>query len=573
MTIAETGSASLEDLHAKATQAADSADWPEMLRCWQAIQAQRPDDPSAYWGIGSALGHLGRREEAEALLAAAMIRFPKEAPLAAVYASLASQRLDWPEALRRWQSALSRPGAADNPHWQAAHAEALLELGRLDEAETIFRRLSQADPEFVRAEVGLARVDMARRDWAPALARWDDILARFHATASPYWHLSRALALRQLDRRREAELILRELVRADPKFRHARWELVQTLMSAGQFEAALGAVSSGIADGLADPALVEKKIDILIRLQRIGEARNEFKAALARATEAGDLDALFTLIPRLFDDWPRTQAWLTMQQRLGEMARDGHSAAVGATLGLRLLLALRDYAGFLREFDRLGDAGISGKHRDLLRSVATTVRATAFPDRLKPKIFGIGLPKTGQSSLSAALTTLGLATAQWTNPLTGALLDDADVHLFDALTDSPVCARFEQYYYLFPHARFLYTVRPLDAWRISWCRHLQRIWGISDFGHIKRLLARRESFHHGARYADIDLALYFNHEDYDSAYRAYDARVRNFFRDKPKDRFLELDIFGGDGWPELCGFLGRPPPAEPFPWQNRAPPG
>jgi hypothetical protein len=36
------------------------------------------------------------------------------------------------------------------------------------------------------------------------------------------------------------------------------------------------------------------------------------------------------------------------------------------------------------------------------------------------------------------------------------------------------------------------------------------------------------------------------------------------------DRLLIMDILGGDGWPALCGFLGRPIPDEPFPFLHTA---
>ena len=38
----------------------------------------------------------------------------------------------------------------------------------------------------------------------------------------------------------------------------------------------------------------------------------------------------------------------------------------------------------------------------------------------------------------------------------------------------------------------------------------------------------------------------------------------------PPDRLLVLDIAAGDGWPELCPFLGVPVPAAPFPHSNAA---
>ena len=37
----------------------------------------------------------------------------------------------------------------------------------------------------------------------------------------------------------------------------------------------------------------------------------------------------------------------------------------------------------------------------------------------------------------------------------------------------------------------------------------------------------------------------------------------------PEDRLLVIDIVGGDGWEQLCPFLGVPIPEEPFPHSNK----
>jgi hypothetical protein len=79
------------------------------------------------------------------------------------------------------------------------------------------------------------------------------------------------------------------------------------------------------------------------------------------------------------------------------------------------------------------------------------------------------------------------------------------------------------------------------------------------------MLMRHNSFHFGAQWSAIHLSLYFNHANYEDAYIAYDRRVRDFFRDKPDDRYLEFDVFSGDGWAKLCPFLRRPIPSQPFP--------
>ena len=48
------------------------------------------------------------------------------------------------------------------------------------------------------------------------------------------------------------------------------------------------------------------------------------------------------------------------------------------------------------------------------------------------------------------------------------------------------------------------------------------------------------------------------------AYRAHRREVDAHLADRPDD-LLVLDVFGGDGRPELCAFLDLPVPTTPFP--------
>jgi tetratricopeptide (TPR) repeat protein len=383
---------------------------------------------------------------------------------------------------------------------------------------------------------------------------------------SPYWRLGRATVLLRLGRREEAEVELRNLLQTNPDLLATRLILIDSLASRGAVEEALGEIGPEVSLELA-----VRKIDILIRLQRLSDARSQFEPALARAQQPMDFESLLLLIPRLFEGPERRNAWLLFQSRTREAADANPRCAVAlAPFNLRAALALRDYRGFMRGIDRGEESGAFGGHRELLRSVASTLRETGFPNRDKPKIFGIGLSKTGTTSLAAALSILGFTTLHFYNPLTGELMSDDDLYLFDGLTDTPVCLSFEEYYSMFPNAKFIYTTRRIQPWKESFAGHLQRFWGFSDFGKMKSLLTRRQPFHFGTRSWEIDQSLYFGHEGYEGAYRAYDRRVRSFFKDKPNDRFLEFSVFEGDGWERLCTFLGRPVPSTPFPWKNKA---
>lgn len=238
-------------------------------------------------------------------------------------------------------------------------------------------------------------------------------------------------------------------------------------------------------------------------------------------------------------------------------------------LRARLHLALRDRAGFLAAADRL-QPHASGRLGATLLAVTAAIREPAYPDFRKPKIFGIGLTKTGTTTLAAALTALGWTTLDWRNPLTFELMSKDDLHLFDAFTDTPVCLGFEAYYYMFPNSKFIYTMRSVAAWLTSIERQWKRLFGLSGFAAIREATERPDTLPlHGITFRDLYSTLYFNHADFTEAYRAHDRRVRRFFADKPKDRFLEFDVFRGDGWSELCAFIGCDIPRVPFPWENR----
>jgi hypothetical protein len=242
-----------------------------------------------------------------------------------------------------------------------------------------------------------------------------------------------------------------------------------------------------------------------------------------------------------------------------------------AALRLRLRLALRDYAGFLQAMEATSQPESLGIYAPRLRALAATLREQSNPEHGKPKIFGIGLSKTGTTTLGRALHRLGYQVLDWQNPLTRELICEDDYPLFDAFTDTPVAASFESLFFSFRESRFIYTTRPLESWRESMTRHWLRNYGVIAFDEIRALLATRDAFPFGRQFSDIHSSLYFNHADLGAAYHAHDYRVRSFFRDKPRHRFLELNVFEGHGWPELCQFLDRPAPSDAFPWENRRP--
>jgi Sulfotransferase domain len=321
------------------------------------------------------------------------------------------------------------------------------------------------------------------------------------------------------------------------------------------------------------PALFWHKMQILTGLWRFDEARAAFALYLQHAIHVESLEILFVYAPLIHEGWRLTEIRTELLQRLDQLTVP--SAAEDTTtviiLRARIKLALRDHNGFQVAAGGIDNCDTTDKFVINVRSVAAAMTEPRFPNFYKPKIFGIGLSKTGTTTLAAALTTLGLNTLHWTNPLTNELISEADLHLFDAFTDLPFCTSFERYFHMFPNAKFIYTTRPIESWLDSFTRKSRQILNISGFDQIKEAFARDVEFQYGSYFREIYFQLFVRHPSATEAYMSYDQRVRDFFRGERQEKFLEFSVFNGDGWPKLCRFLNTDVPNVPFPFENRAP--
>jgi len=160
------------------------------------------------------------------------------------------------------------------------------------------------------------------------------------------------------------------------------------------------------------------------------------------------------------------------------------------------------------------------------------------------KIIGVGWNKTGTASLTVALNRLGYRCKH--NPRQRRIqrILRGDCMGFDACCDYPVWERWRELYTVYPDAKFILTVRDLESWIRSRRAH---VWRNSRNGR-RRWVAINEA-------ADR------------AEYTVHNAEVCEFFAGSPN--FLELRICDGQGWPELCRFLDKPIPTEPFPHRNK----
>jgi hypothetical protein len=187
------------------------------------------------------------------------------------------------------------------------------------------------------------------------------------------------------------------------------------------------------------------------------------------------------------------------------------------------------------------------------------------------RVFGIGLSRTGTTSLTRALTILGYRSLHYPDDertreeilafLSGrGSLRLSILERFDAVTDTPVCATFEALDAAYPGSRFILTTREKQAWLDS-CRRYWADW-------IEPIM--REPGPAAAYMSAIHERLYgtagFDPDRFSAADDDYLRRVREHFRDRPAD-LLTVDICGGDGWGPLCAFLNVPTPGTEFPWE------
>lgn len=180
------------------------------------------------------------------------------------------------------------------------------------------------------------------------------------------------------------------------------------------------------------------------------------------------------------------------------------------------------------------------------------------------KIFGIGLSKTGTTSLDHALTALGFRSVHFAaDAQTFRQIEAADYQLkllerVDALTDIPLVPYFRQLDRLYPDSKFILTLREASSWLASMERHYQ--------AHPVHTATRPEVIRY-FRLANYG-SLTFNREHLLDVYDDHVRRVTHYFRDRPQD-LLVMNICEGDGWEALCPFLGKAAPPIPFPWANR----
>ena len=179
------------------------------------------------------------------------------------------------------------------------------------------------------------------------------------------------------------------------------------------------------------------------------------------------------------------------------------------------------------------------------------------------RIFGIGMHKTGTTSLCAAFTILGFKSAHWNTALWArdvyhqvmidGISQEVDRHY--AFSDLPFPLLYKRLDEAYPGSKFILTIRPEHKWLNSIEKHWdvnvnpnRKYWEIAPFTHkLHQILYGQKSF---------------DRKVFAERYHRHNKEVWEYFKHRPED-LLTMNI--DDGWEKLCKFLDRPVPLVPFP--------
>ena len=175
---------------------------------------------------------------------------------------------------------------------------------------------------------------------------------------------------------------------------------------------------------------------------------------------------------------------------------------------------------------------------------------------IKAKVFCIGFHKTGTTSLKFAMNKMGYRVAGPNGVrdenIASNVFDMVSglVPKFDAFQDNPYPVIYQYLDESYPDSKFILTRRDDESWLNSVVRHFAKI-----DSPMRRWI-------YGVGYP------IGNEQIYLARYQQHNHDVKEYFVDRPGD-LLVMDIANGDGWEQLCDFLGEDVPRVPFPHRNR----
>lgn len=181
------------------------------------------------------------------------------------------------------------------------------------------------------------------------------------------------------------------------------------------------------------------------------------------------------------------------------------------------------------------------------------------------KIFGIGLHKTGTSSLARALNILDIKCSHWEHYeelYKGIQNNDYSFEFlkkYQAVVDLPVPCIFANLDRAYPNSKFILTIRDTENWFKSVKNHFIVTKEMFDRSDKLKLLKEEELFY---KIKHVDKNIFIER------YENHNKEVIDYFKNRKND-LLVIDIIQGDGWDKICRFLDKRVPNDVFPIINK----
>jgi hypothetical protein len=194
-----------------------------------------------------------------------------------------------------------------------------------------------------------------------------------------------------------------------------------------------------------------------------------------------------------------------------------------------------------------------------------------FEEKGRPKVFCIGMNKTGTTSLAQALSELGYSVGHQLDA--EKLMDDWVLRDFrrliqycqtaDAFQDVPFSLDFTYQIldFAFPQSKFILTVRNnADEWYKSLTRFHANLLGINRIPTVKDLkefvyIEKGYLWKHQVSIFGVDEETLYDEKIYKRYYERRNADIKEYFRYRPQD-LLVLNLSDRFAMHSLCDFLG-----------------
>lgn len=185
----------------------------------------------------------------------------------------------------------------------------------------------------------------------------------------------------------------------------------------------------------------------------------------------------------------------------------------------------------------------------------------------KPKIFGLGMSRTGTSSLGEALNQLGINTihfpydATTQKELSSGASKLSILERYQGIVDISIVPFYKKLDVSYVNSKFILTLRNIDSWLESVRNSLEttmRNWNAYELQYRKFF-----RFINNRVYGSCN----FDRTRFAEAFHSHVEDVTSYFHERPAD-LLIMNFADGDNWRKLCPFLGVPEPKTPFPRTN-----